>query len=314
MSGTSILRQKIEQSRVSVSSYPKLSVLAATHARETAARLRALFNTMADVKTEASAVIRCGRYLRGLPTPAVLGVLSVDGMPNSAGFNIDAELVNHIIDLSLGGDSAVDTTYSDRTPTAIDLAMCTRFANAVLECFDKAVGTVCRGKSLGEMKCHRFETTPQMANIAPERSEVLIINQRVELGESTRNGFFELVLPLSVIDPIKVDLIQHYGSPSKLNSSMWERHLRRSLSQSTLELDAVIDNQRVSLSALSDMKIGDTFMLAHNAIDEIDLVMRVKDGTRSLGACRLGARGALKAVKLLDNPPADLIDTLRFDT
>jgi flagellar motor switch protein FliM len=113
-----------------------------------------------------------------------------------------------------------------------------RFANAILDAFSRAVATVCRGKSLGLMRCARFETTPAMATIAPERSEVIIVNQRVEVGESTRSGFFELVLPLSVIDPIKQDLMQHFGSPSRLNSDLWERSLRGNLTQCRLELAA----------------------------------------------------------------------------
>jgi len=313
MSTNAILRRKIEQSRVSVSSYPKLSVLAATHARETAARVRALFNTLADVKTEASAVIRAGRYLRGLPTPSVLGVLEVNGVANAAAFHIDAELVSHIIDLSLGGDSAIDSSYPDRQPTLIDLAMCGRFANAVLDAFDAAVATVCRGKSLGVMRCTRFETTPQMANIAPERSEVMIINQRVEVGESTRNGFFELVLPLSVVDSIKVDLMQHFGSPSTLNSDLWERHLRHSLMKAGLLVDAVIDSQKVSLAALSAMKAGDVLPLGRNAVDELELVMTSSRGRTVIGRCRLGAKGAFKAVKLTEDPPPDLIEQLRLE-
>jgi len=313
MSTNAILRRKIEQSRVSVSSYPKLSVLAATHARETAARVRALFNTLADVKTEASAVIRAGRYLRGLPTPSVLGVLEVNGVANAAAFHIDAELVSHIIDLSLGGDSAIDSSYPDRQPTLIDLAMCGRFANAVLDAFDAAVATVCRGKSLGVMRCTRFETTPQMANIAPERSEVMIINQRVEVGESTRNGFFELVLPLSVVDSIQVDLMQHFGSPSTLNSDLWERHLRHSLMKAGLLVDAVIDSQKVSLAALSAMKAGDVLPLGRNAVDELELVMTSSRGRTVIGRCRLGAKGAFKAVKLTEDPPPDLIEQLRLE-
>jgi len=313
MSTNAILRRKIEQSRVSVSSYPKLSVLAATHARETAARVRALFNTLADVKTEASAVIRAGRYLRGLPTPSVLGVLEVNGVANAAAFHIDAELVSHIIDLSLGGDSAIDSSYPDRLPTLIDLAMCGRFADAVLDAFDAAVATVCRGKSLGVMRCSRFETTPQMANIAPERSEVMIINQRVEVGESTRNGFFELVLPLSVVDSIKVDLMQHFGSPSTLNSDLWERHLRHSLMKAGLLVDAVIDSQKVSLAALSAMKAGDVLPLGRNAVDELELVMTSSRGRTVIGRCRLGAKGAFKAVKLTEDPPPELIEQLRLE-
>jgi len=38
MTMNAVLRKKIEQARVSVTSYPKLSILAATHARETASR------------------------------------------------------------------------------------------------------------------------------------------------------------------------------------------------------------------------------------------------------------------------------------
>ena len=308
-----ILRRKIEQSRVSVSSYPKLNVLAAAHARETAARVRALFNTLADVKTEASAVIRCGRYLRGLPTPSVLGILEVDGVSNAAAFHMDAELVSHVIDLSLGGDPAIDSSYPDRMPTLIDLAMCGRFADAILESFGKAVATVCRGKSLGVMRCERFETTPQMATIAPERSEVIIVNQRVEVGESTRNGFFELVLPLSVIDPIKVDLMQHFGTPSSLNSDLWERHLRPTLMQSQVPLDAIIDSQRMALSTLASMKVGDVLKLSRNAVDEVEIVMTTRSGRRTLAPCRLGAKGTLKAVKLLADADPELLSQLRLD-
>ncbi len=312
MLNNAILRRKIEQSRVSVSSFPKLNVLAAAHARETAARVRSLFNTLADVKTEASAVIRCGRYLRGLPTPSVLGILEVDGVSNAAAFHMDSELVSHVVDLSLGGDPSIDSSYPDRMPTSIDLAMCGRFANAILKAFGKAVGTVCRGKSLGVMRCERFETTPQMATIAPERSEVIIINQRVEVGESTRNGFFELVLPLSVIDPIKIDLMQHFGSPSALNSNIWEASLRRSLMQAEVDLDAVIDTQRVPLDTLAGLRVGDTLELNIGAADEVALRIRTNLGSTVLSRCRLGAKGGSKAVKLLDQPREDVIDLLRL--
>jgi flagellar motor switch protein FliM len=312
MLSNAIIRRKIEQSRVSVSSFPKLNVLAAAHARETAARVRSLFNTLADVKTEASAVIRCGRYLRGLPTPSVLGVVEVDGVENSAAFHMDSELVSHVVDLSLGGDPALDSSFPDRMPTSVDLAMCQRFANAILDGFGRAVSTVCRGKSLGVMRCSRFETTPQMATIAPERSEVIIINQRVEVGESTRSGFFELVLPLSVIDPIKQDLMQHFGSPSALNSDLWERSLRGSLMQSRLDLDAVIETQRVPLQWLSTMKVGDVLPLNVGAIDEISLRVPTTAGQTTLSRCRLGAKGGLKAVKLVNEPRGDVIDLLKL--
>ncbi len=312
MLSNAIIRRKIEQSRVSVSSFPKLNVLAAAHARETAARVRSLFNTLADVKTEASAVIRCGRYLRGLPTPSVLGEVEVDGVENSAAFHMDAELVSHVVDLSLGGDPALDSSYPDRMPTSIDLAMCGRFANAILDAFGRAVATVCRGKSLGVMRCARFETTPQMATIAPERSEVIIINQRVEVGESTRSGFFELVLPLSVIDPIKHDLMQHFGSPSALNSDLWERSLRTSLMQAQLDLDAVIETQKVPLHKLSTMKVGDVLELNVGAIDEVSLRAPTSAGQTTLARCRLGAKGGLKAVKLLDEPRRDIVELMKL--
>lgn len=310
MPSQTVLRRKIEQSRVSVSSYAKLNVLAATHARETGARIRTLFNTPADVKTEASAVIRAGRYLRGLPTPSVLGILEVDGVPNAAAFHMQADLVSHVIDLSLGGDPAVGSAFAKRMPTVIDLAMCQRFADSVLAAFDTAVATVCRGKTLGRMHCMRFETTPQMANIAPERSEVLIINQRVEVGESTRHGFFELVLPLSVIDPIKPDLMQHFGSPSRLNADLWAQHLRRSLMRADFPIDAVMDNQRVPLAALTDMKVGDVIRLSQNASDEVSLMVSTSLGNRVLARCKLGVKGNDKAVKLLDDPNRDLIREL----
>jgi flagellar motor switch protein FliM len=308
-----VIKRKIEQSRVSVSSYPKLAVVSASYARESAARVRGLFNTEGDVKVEANAIMRSGRYLRGLPSPSVLAVLEVDGVPNSAAFHMDPKLVAHVIDLSMGGDPAVDSAVDDRVPTMIDLTLCRRFADAVLLAFDEAVRTVCAGKSIGDLRVMRFETQPQMATIAPERSEVVVINQRVEIGEGPRTGFFELVLPLSVLDPIKFELMQRFGSPSKLNSDLWDRHLRRSLMESRLELDAVVDRQKVPLQELLALKVGDVLRLGRNAQDDIELTMGSPKGPQLVAPCRLGAKGVLKAVKMTGQPSADLIEQLALD-
>lgn len=313
MTANTVIRRKIEQSRVSVSSYPKLAVVSASYARDAAARVRALFNTEADVKVEANAIMRAGRYLRGLPTPSVLAVLEVDGVPNSAAFHMDPKLVGHVIDLSMGGDPAVDNAVEDRMPTVIDLALCRRFADSVLQAFDISVRTVCAGKSIGSLRVTRFEMQPQMATIAPERSEVVVINQRVEIGETPRTGFFELVLPLSAVDPIKFELMQRFGSPSRLNADLWDRHLRKSLMESRLELDAVVDRQMVPMNALLALNVGDVLKLGRTAQDDIELTMQTPKGPRLVAPCRLGAKGTQKAVKMMAQPDTDLVDQLNLD-
>jgi flagellar motor switch protein FliM len=313
MSANLVIKRKIEQSRVSVSSYPKLAVVSASYAREAATRVRALFNTEGDVKVEANAIMRAGRYLRGLPSPSVLAVLEVDGVPSAAAFHMDAKLVDHVIDLSMGGDPSIAGQSEDRAPTMIDLALCRRFIDSTLEAFEAAVRTVCAGKSIGALKVMRFEMQPQMVAIAPDRSEVVVVNQRVEIGEAPRTGFFELVLPLSVLDPIKFELMQRFGSPSRLNADLWDRHLRRSLMESRLELDAVIDRQKMPLHTLLALNVGDVLRLGKSAEDDMELTMGTPKGPQLVAPCRLGAKGTLKAVKLTGQPSADLVEQLSLD-
>lgn len=313
MAFNGVVRRKIDSTRVSISSYPKLNVLAASHARLAAEAIRTQLNTLADVKAEASAIVRCGRYLRGLPMPSVLGVLDCAGAPNSALVHLDSALVSHVVDLSLGGDPSVDSAFTERLPTEIDFALCRRFSNRVLECFGEAVEMTCRGRAIGALVCRRFETSPQMVAIAPEKSEVLIINQRIELGDGARAGFFELVLPLSVVDPIKPDLMQHHGTPSAINAQLWDGHFRRSLLNARLDLDVVIESQKAPLKRLATMKVGDVLPLGRNAVDEVELMLRTRGGKRPLATCRLGAKGLLKAVKLLEEPDAELMRELRLE-
>jgi flagellar motor switch protein FliM len=313
MTANVVIRRKIEQSRVSVSSFPKLSVVSAAYAREAASRVRALFNTEGDVKVEANAIIRAGRYLKGLASPSVLAVLEVDGVPNSAVFHMDPRLVDHVIDLSMGGDPSLNPDASDREPTVIDLTLCRRFADSVLQAFDVAVRTVCAGKTIGGLRVTRFELQPQMVTIAPERSEVVVINQRVEIGDAPRSGFFELVLPLSVLDPIKFELMQRFGSPSRLNADLWESHLRKSLMESRLDLDAVVDRQKVPLERLLTLEVGDVLPLGKTAQDDIELTMASPKGPRLVAPVRLGAKGVQKAVKLVAHPSIELIDQLSLD-
>jgi flagellar motor switch protein FliM len=313
MSTNLAIRRKIEQSRVSVSSYPKLAVVSTAFAREAASRIRSLFNTDAEIKTEANTILRAGRYLRSLPALSVLGVLEVDGVPNSAALHFDAKLVHHLVDLSMGGDPALDPPADERSPTMIDLSLCRRFADSVLIAFDNAVRTTCAGKTIGATRCVRFETQPQMAAIAPERSEVMVLNLRVEIGEARRSGFMELVLPLSVVDPIKTELMQRFGSPSRINSDLWDSHLRRSLMQSRLDLDAVVDVHTAPLSFVMGLKVGDVLKLGRTAQDPVELSMETERGRQVVAACRLGSKGTQKALKVLEEPSPELIQQLMLE-
>jgi flagellar motor switch protein FliM len=68
----------------------------------------------------------------------------------------------------------------------------------------------------------------------------------------------------------------------------------------------------VPLHKLSNMKVGDVLELNVGAIDEISLRAPSSGGQTTLARCRLGAKGGLKAVKLLDEPRRDIVELLKL--
>lgn len=306
-----ILANKLERTRLKVAAFPLLNQLATIYATKTAEAFRTLFNVAVDAPDWRVEIHRCGEYLDSIAVPATIAVAKFVETDGLAALHFDADLSHHIVDLSMGGDPQAAPLAVERAPTATDLALCARAAQAALGAFERTTPRLCDGESLGVITCDRFETSPKMVKMAADRSETVVISLKLQVGRGGRCGNLALALPFAVLDPIKDRLRSNFRAAATINSTIWEDALKRSALQCELPLNAVIDRSKLPLARLLTLKPGDMLPLSAANLDDIALTLETRAGARTIAQCGLGAQRSNKAVKLKNPPDRALTSDLK---
>jgi len=118
------------------------------------------------------------------------------------------------------------------------------------------------------------------------------VKLRVDMED--RGGRIELLLPYATLEPIRKMLLQQFMGEKFGRDNIWESHLATELWSTQMEVSAVLDEIRMPLGKVMDMKVGDTFFLDASSDSAIEL----KCGTVPLTRGRMGRLGYNVAVRL----------------
>jgi flagellar motor switch protein FliM len=102
-----------------------------------------------------------------------------------------------------------------------------------------------------------------------------------------RGGRIELLLPYATLEPIRELLLQMFMGEKFGRDSIWESHLASELWHTDVSIQAVLDEQRMTLHDVLNFKVGTRLML--NATPNSDVELRC--GDRAMFAGRMGRRG-----------------------
>ena len=141
-------------------------------------------------------------------------------------------------------------------------------------------------------KLDRIETNPRFAAIARPANAAILVKLRVDMED--RGGRIELLLPYATLEPIRKMLLQQFMGEKFGRDNIWEGHLATELWSTGMEVQAVLDEQRVPLRQVMDLKIGDTLML--NANPDSSVVLKCGDVALTKG--RMGKIGHRIAVRV----------------
>ena len=108
---------------------------------------------------------------------------------------------------------------------------------------------------------------------------------RAHLLEQQRN--VELLLPYATIEPIRNVLLQMFMGEKFGRDSIWESHLATELWATKVPLEAVLDEQQLTLRDVMQFEAGQTLMLNNGPDGTIDL----RCGGVPLGKGRMGRVG-----------------------
>ena len=307
---TSILARKVRGPKMRLAGFPPMDPLCHTFASIAATKVRADLRPGIDVSVYGFEVARHGDYLRGLFAPSAIYLLQFAGHHGLALIKAHPRLLGKVLDIYLGGDGSFEESNFSRSLTAIDLAIYGRFVDLVAGCFDEAVREHCGHSAIGVASRSRFEQQPGMVRIAPDQAEVFIIKLNFHMKDDKRGAGLDFVVPVSVLELLKRDLVAAQGQGSDTMRGAWSRHMLAETLETRLPLSAVLPAGRYSVGEVSRLSHGDVLELPTDGLNRIELRAGTAHGPAIIARGRLGAQERNKAVRLSEDIDRDFLAPL----
>ena len=307
-----VLAKKVGTGGTSRSPIADIERLGDMFVRMTETALRPVLQSTISGMVLETEVTKMTTVAEGIPVPALLGVLDFPGAANRALINMSADLVYHIIDLRLGGDSGVCPVPTTRSFTAIDYVLCKPALTAVSHCFEDAIETVADGPLRDRFDLADIKQNITSVTIAPDNADVLVIKASLDIGTAARGGDFDLIVPLSVLDVVRSSVDQRSSADKVAANDIWRMRMRKAVEEAEIPLTAILHRGAYKASFIDNLQVGQVIPISGNATQAVSLMM--KPGTSQeaeFAVTRLGAFEGRKVLKLADDPNRAMVAYLR---
>lgn len=288
-SGRTGVRAIINSALVSYERLPMLEIVFDRVVRLMTTSLRNFTSDNVEVSLDQITSIRFGDYLNSIPLPAIIAVFRAEQLDNFGLATVDSNLIYSVVDVLLGGRrGGISTRVEGRPYTTIERMLVTRMIEVVLNDLRAAFAPL----TAVDFSLDRIETNPRFAAIARPPNAAIVVKLRIDMED--RGGKLELLLPYATLEPIRKMLLQQFMGEKFGRDNIWEDHLASELWATKLEVRAVLDETRVPLRRVLDLKVGDTLMLDSAPESPVAL----KCGAVALTQGRVGRMGAALAVRV----------------
>jgi len=283
------IRAIINSALVSYERLPMLEVVFDRLVRLMTTSLRNFTSDNVEVSLDNITSIRFGDYLNSIPLPAILSVFRAVEWDNYGLLTVDSSLIYSIVDVLLGGRRGTAAMRIEGRPyTTIERNLVERMVNVVLDDMRAAFEPL----APVNFSYDRIETNPRFATIARPANAAILARLRVDMED--RGGRLELLLPYATLEPVRELLLQMFMGEKFGRDSIWENHLATELWSTDVEIEAVLDEQVMTLGQVMNLEVGKTIMF--NAAPESTVMMRC--GGVPMVEGRMGRMGNNIAIKI----------------
>jgi flagellar motor switch protein FliM len=283
------VRAIVNSALVSYERLPMLEIVFDRLVRLMTTSLRNFTSDNVEVSLDSITSIRFGDYLNSIPLPAILAVFRAEELDNYGLFTVDSNLIYSIVDVLLGGRRGTAQMRIEGRPyTTIERTLVQRMVEVIMQDMVQAFEPL----APVNFALDRLETNPRFAAIARPANAAILVKLRIDMED--RGGRTELLLPYATLEPIRKLLLQQFMGEKFGRDSIWEGHLATELWSTRVEIDAILDEQTMSLNKIMNLQVGETVML--NATPDSKIEMRC--GGVPLLKGRMGRVGSSVAVRV----------------
>ncbi len=286
------VRAIINSALVSYERLPMLEVVFDRLVRMMTTSLRNFTSDNVEVSLDNITSIRFGDYLNSIPLPAILSVFRAEEWDNFGLLTVDSSLIYSVVDVLLGGRRGTAAMRIEGRPyTTIERNLVERMVDVVFADMSAAFEPL----SPVTFAFERLETNPRFASIARPANAAILVKLRIDMED--RGGRLELLLPYATLEPVRELLLQMFMGEKFGRDSIWESHLATELWSTDVEVEAVLEEQVMSLKQVMELNVGDTLLLNASSKSTVDL----RCGGVQMVRGRMGRVGQHVAVRVSEN-------------
>src|SRR6201989_168195 len=263
------VRAIINSALVSYERLPMLEIVFDRLVRLMTTSLRNFTSDNVEVTLHSITSIRFGDYLNSIPLPAILAVFHAEELDNYGLFTVDSNLIYSIVDVLLGGRRGSSAMRIEGRPyTTIERTLVQRMIEVIMADMRAAFEPL----APVNFTLDRWETNPRFAAIARPANAAILVKLRIDMED--RGGRTELLLPYATLEPIRKLLLQQFMGEKFGRDSIWESHLATELFSTTVDIEAILDEQTMALNKVMNLEVGETIMLNASPDSKIELRCR----------------------------------------
>ena len=243
---------------------PQLELLLVRLLQESTTSFRGLLDDNVEFSLDQIAHVRFGDYLNSIPLPAMLAVIEFVEWRRQALLVIDSALIYSLVDVSFGGRRGTAAMRIEGRPyTKVERRVVQHYMEQFCQDLMRAMAPV----APVTLRFVRMETNPRFTISVGRLSEVVVLSKlRVDLED--RGGRIEVVLPMASLEPVRDRLTEPFLlEPDPL----WTAHLSREARKALVDLDIIVGQTELSLSAVLALKPGDRIPLPVKVDAERDI-------------------------------------------
>jgi flagellar motor switch protein FliM len=208
-----------------------------------------------EVTVTNQAVMKFGDFIKRLPLPAFLSIISMEPLRGFALMATDATTVYLLVDHFFGGSGQTHVKPEGQDFTLIEQRVMTRVVNMALGNLSKAWEPVHQV----DIQPVRSEMNPQLAAIVIPSEIVIVITVGIELGDAV--GDLHLCLPYAMLEPLREKLQTSFQSDLYEVDHNWSKRFCTRMEDATVTMTVQLGETNISIEDLLHFSMGDVVVL-----------------------------------------------------
>lgn len=204
-----------------------------------------------EISINGIQMIKFSEYIHTLFVPTSLSLIKMQPLKGTGMIMLDPKLVFIVVDNFFGGDGSIHAKIEGREFTSTELRVIEKVVHMCFEDLVKAWEPIMPV----EFDYHNHEVNPHLANIVSPTEVIVVSSFHIELEGG--GGDIHVVLPYSMIEPIRSILDAGVQSDMSEIDDRWSVLLKEELMHAKVELTALFAEKDLRVSDLIDLQEGD---------------------------------------------------------